>query len=86
MKSFMIGLAVGLSFAATISIAADIYADVTTSGILKDYIVQDANGDEVCRDPMVAPKPFRQELGPEGYIFCQEDPLQETTNTYDGDL
>lgn len=67
MTKFVAGLVVGLALAAGGAAIGQVYAEVTTNGILKGYIVQDKRGREVCRDPFVQIQ-FR---GPDSYITCQ---------------
>lgn len=66
MLKFFTGLFVGMSLAT----AAAQVAEITTNGVLEDYVVQ-KDGKEICRDPLVWTKPFRVQLGPEGYIVCK---------------
>lgn len=69
MFKFMAGLFLGLSLATA---GAQMVVDVTNNGVLKDYIVQ-KDGKDICRDPLVWSKPFRANLGPEGYIVCPDE-------------
>lgn len=67
MLKFALGLIAGLSMGAGAVAYAQVYAEVTTNGILKGYIVQDKRGREICRDPFVQ----NQFRGPNGYINCR---------------
>lgn len=67
MTKFIAGLLIGMALAAGGGAVAQVYARVTTNGILKGYIVQDKRGREVCRDPFVQ----NQFRGLESYITCE---------------
>lgn len=67
MSKFTFGLLIGAMIGASVSAVAQVYAEVTTNGILKGYIVQDKRGREVCRDPFVQ----NQFRGPNSYINCR---------------
>lgn len=67
MSKFAAGLLVGLLIGAGGVAVAQVYAEVTTNGILKGYIVQDKRGREICRDPFVQ----NQFRGPNSYINCR---------------
>lgn len=64
MVRLLVGFFLGLSVAAS---AAEIIAHVDTNGTLKGFIVQDKDGNEVCRDPAV----WLEFRGPDSYIVCQ---------------
>lgn len=64
MLRLFVGFFFGVSVAATY---AQVIAHVDTNGVLKGFVVQDKNGKEVCRDPMV----WLEFRGPESYIVCQ---------------
>lgn len=64
---FAAGVIGGAVLAGATGAYAVVYAEVTTNGMLKGYIVQDKGGREVCRDPMV----WNQFRGSESYIKCE---------------
>jgi hypothetical protein len=79
MFKFAVGLFLGLSVSAAM---ADLISDgyeydeqagymtvrVPTNGVLKGYIVENQDGIEICRNPMV----FNEHKGPDSYVVCQQ--------------
>lgn len=63
----VVGFAAGCVAALAAQAIAQIEVHVNTNGQLLGYIVQDEDGVEICRDPMV----WLQFRGPENYIVCQ---------------
>lgn len=66
MLRFLTGLFLGMSLSVAAASTDYIVAYCNTNGVLEGYIVQDASGREVCKNPIVRVE-FR---GDESYILC----------------
>lgn len=73
MFKLSIGFFLGISLSAAV---ADVFVSVPTNGRLKGYVVQDAEGKNVCEDPLVfngwlgEPSPDVKFI--KSYIVCQK--------------
>jgi hypothetical protein len=68
MLRFLTGLFLGMSLSVAAANTDAIVAFCNTNGVLEGYVVQDANGREVCKNPSV----WLEFRGDESYIVCDQ--------------